>query len=55
MLPTFGPKELMLVLPVVPILSVGNPTGACGLDPISFQRQLAALARASLSNVDEKV
>ena len=42
-------------MPMLSILSCGNPKGACGLLVTSFQRQPAALARAWFSKVGEKV
>jgi hypothetical protein len=54
-LPTLGPKEFTVVPPVFSKRSVGNPTGDCGLEVISFQFQFAALTRTSFRSVDEKV
>ena len=50
-------KDLMpaVMLPIVPMLSTGNPTGDCGLSVTSFYRHPAAFARSSLSKVGEKV
>ena len=55
MLPTFGPKDWMVMLPILSMLSEGSPTGDCGFEVISFQCHPAAFTRASFRRVGEKM